>query len=80
MIYLYYDKLKKLLYMSEDPIYMDADLKVNTKSKLYIMGNVESVTADQDRNQILAHGPMGNGIVAEYPLSRTMLSCEPFHA
>lgn len=35
---------------------------------------IDSVTADKERGQICAH-VLGKGIVAEFPIGRTILTC-----
>jgi hypothetical protein len=40
-----------------------------------VFTNVENVTNDTDRKQILVHGKMGEGIIAEFPSDVTMLMC-----
>jgi hypothetical protein len=73
MIYLYYDKKEKKLYVSahhDDPLNIGP---VQTDEIVY--DDVETVNADPERGQILVHGGMGEGIIAEYPIQRTVLTC-----
>jgi hypothetical protein len=70
MVYLYFDQLAKVLYAYDEMSHVGKDDRHDIK-----WDNIETVTADKDRGQICAH-KMGTGIVAEFPIGRTMLTCQ----
>lgn len=70
MIYLYYDKVTKRLYLFDDPAHM-RDVE---HADIY-WDNIETVTADKERGQVVAHR-FGDGIVYESPIGRTVLTCQ----
>jgi len=73
MIYLYFDGGEKKLYLFENA----SDMTVDPNDVDHACWeNIETVTTDRDRGQIVAHGHMGRGIVVEFPLSRSVLTCQ----
>ena len=70
MIYLYYCKTSKRLYLFTHP----SEMKRVENAATY-WTDIESVTADKERGQVVAH-KFGDGIVLELPLGRTTLTCQ----
>lgn len=72
MIYLYFDSQRHKLYAFESL----SDMTENPDNVDHACwDNIETVTSDADRGQVMAHGKMGVGIVAEFPLNRSVLTC-----
>lgn len=68
MIYLYFDVANRTLYASSNLNDLGSVLH-DLKWK-----DVDSVTADKERGQVVAHR-IGTGIIVEFPLSRVVLTC-----
>lgn len=71
MIYLYFDAEDKRLFLC-DKGYLGGSGRLAIQCR---WDNIETVTADHDRKQILAH-KIGTGIVAEFPIGSTILTCQ----
>lgn len=71
MIYLYFDRNANTLHLFTTGRNLSSDYKGDA-----YWTEIETVTADADRGQILAHGRMGIGIVAEFPIHKTVLTCQ----
>lgn len=76
MLYLYFDKVNRILYASKHLNHLAMSIET-MKQKCAYWTDIETVTADKDRGQIIVHSkPGGAGIVAEFPLGRTSLTCQ----
>lgn len=70
MVYLYFDQKLKRLYLYTNPAYMWSSFAYAAVWK-----DVENVAADKERGQICAH-VINKGIVAEFPIEHTVLTCQ----
>lgn len=70
MIYLYFDLENRKLYVSEK-----LTRHLEGEENVLSYDNIDSVSADKERGQICAH-TIGKGIVVEFPIGRTSLSCQ----
>lgn len=70
MIYLYFDGGGKKLYLFIKASDMSELARADIKWE-----EIDSVTTEKKRGQICAH-VLGKGIVAEFPLTKTVLTCQ----
>lgn len=73
MIYLYFDKTSLTLY-AYTHLHNLGKIEASAYSAKWT--DIETVTQDAERNQILAHGKPGVGIVTEFPKGATVLTCQ----
>ena len=74
MIYLYFNQEEKRLYLFKKPDDMTSSWPEKTCACFW--EDIESVTADKERGQICAHSLKKLGIVAEFPIGRTIPTCQ----